>query len=155
MAAANNVVALKPAVTVKQSEKKFGQAVMSRGQYIVPAILLRAQARLNVSSTQMVVLLQLLDFWWTTESSAHPSIATVAERMAMSTKQVQRTVDALVEKGLIKKINRTMPGRGKTSNQYKFDGLVKKLQAIEVDFDKARKAKAAAAKPGGLTANKV
>lgn len=154
MVTATNVVPLKPAAPAKQSEKKFGHAVMSHGQYIVPALMLRAQARLNVNSTQMVVLLQLLDFWWTKDSSAHPSIKTIAERIDLTTKQVQRTVDALVEKGLITKINRSLPGRGKTSNEYKFDGLIKKLQAIEGDFDKARKTKKAAAKPGGLTANK-
>lgn len=155
MAIANSVVPLKPAAQAKQSDKKFGPAVMSHGQYIVPALMLRAQARLNVNSTQMVVLLQLLDFWWTKDSSAHPSIKTIAERIDLTTKQVQRTVDALVKKGLITKINRRLPGRGKTSNEYKFDGLIRKLQAIEIDFDKARKAKKAAAKPGGLTANKV
>lgn len=154
MATASNVVPLKQGAPARQSEKKFGRAVMSHGPYIVPALMLRAQARLNVNSTQMVVLLQLLDFWWTEESSAHPSIKTIAERIGLSTKQVQRTVDALVEKGLIGKINRRLPGRGKTSNEYKFDGLIKKLQAIEGDFDKARKAKKAAAKPGGLIANK-
>lgn len=155
MKTASNVVQLKPGVATRESEKKFGQAVMSHGWYIVPAMLLRAQARLNVNSTQMIVLLQLLDFWWRKDSSAHPSMKTIAERIDLTTKQVQRTVDALVQKGLITKINRRLPGRGKTSNQYKFDGLLKKLQGIEVDFEKARKAKNAAAKPGGLVANKV
>ena len=160
MATANNVVQLPaapttPVVPAKQSEKKFGKAVMSHGQYIVPALLLRAQARLTVNSTEMMVLLQLLDFWWTEDSSAHPSIQTVADRVALSPKQVQRTVNALVKKGLITRINRTLPGRGKTSNEYKFDGLIEKLKLIERDFDTARKTKKAAAKPGGLTANKV
>ena len=151
----STVIQLKPSVATKESEKKFGKAVMSHGWYIAPAMLLRAQARLNVNSTQMVVLLQLLDFWWRHDSSAHPSMGTIAERINLTTKQVQRTVDALVKKGLITKINRRLPGRGKTSNQYKFEGLIKKLQVIEADFEKARKAKKAAAKPGGLVANKI
>ena len=80
----------------KQSEKKFGRAVMAHGVYIVPAMLLRAQARLLVSSTEMIVLLQLLDFWWTEDSVAYPSMATIGQRVSLSTKQVQRTVNALV-----------------------------------------------------------
>ena len=85
----------------KQSEKKFGRAVMAQGVYIVPAMLFRAQARLLVSSTEMIVLLQLLDFWWTEDSLAYPSMATIGQRVSLSTKQVQRTVNALVKKGLI------------------------------------------------------
>ncbi|MDN7998158.1 helix-turn-helix domain-containing protein [Burkholderia multivorans] len=160
MATAGNVVQLPaaqatPAEQAKQSEKKFGKAVASHGLFVAPALLLRAQARLNVNSTQMVVLLQLLDFWWAVDGSAHPSIATVAERIDLTPKQVQRTVNALVEKGLITRIHRTLPSGGKTSNQYKFDGLIVKLKQIEPDFEKVRKMKKAAGKPGGLTANKV
>ncbi|MBS0427339.1 MAG: helix-turn-helix domain-containing protein [Proteobacteria bacterium] len=155
MAAASNVVTMpvQPAKSLKQSERKFGTAVMSHGLYVLPALLLRAQARLNLTSTQMVVLLQLLEFWWTADGSSHPSIRTIAERINLSTKQTQRTVDALVEKGMIAKTNRRLANGGKTSNRYTFDGLIKKLQAIEKDFEKARKAKLAAAKPGGLLAN--
>lgn len=150
----SNIVPFKTDGASYESEKKFGKAVMSHGAYIVPALLFRAQARLGVNSTQMVVLLQLLDFWWSKGSSAHPSIKTIAERIDLTPKQVQRTVNALVEKKLITRINQHLPSGGKTSNLYKFDGLLKRLQAIEVDFDQARKAKKAAAKPGGLKANK-
>lgn len=94
-----------------------------------------------VNSTQMIVLLQLLEFWWIEERSAYPSTATIAERIGMSSKQVQRTVNELAKKNLITRINRHLPKGGKTSNEYKFDGLLKKLNTIEVDFDKARKAR--------------
>lgn len=153
MAAAINVVPIKPAPSPRESEKKWGKAVMSHGQCILPAILLRAQARLLVNSTQMVVLLQLVEHWWTAEGKVFPSMKTIADRVALSPKQVQRTVDVLVALGLVTKINRRLPGRGKASNEYKFDGLVKKLKEIEVDFAKAKSARRAAAKPGGLVAN--
>lgn len=142
------------AAATKESEKKFGRAVMSHGAYILPAILLRSQARLNVNSTEMIVLLQLLDFWWAENSSAYPSMSKIAERVALSTKQVQRTINSLVEKGLIASTNRTLPNNGKTSNLYTFDGLVEKLESFEKDFAAARRVKEAASKPGGLIANK-
>ena len=154
MATSTNVVPIKAAPEQRHSEKKWGVAVMSHGQCILPSILLRAQARLLVNSTQMVVLLQLVEHWWTAESKVFPSMATIADRIALTPKQVQRTVDALVAKGLITKKARRLPGRGKASNEYTFTGLVAKLKAIEPDFDTARKVKKAAAKPGGLAANK-
>ena len=100
------------------------------------------------------MLLQLLDFWWTEDSVAYPSMATIGQRVSLSTKQVQRTVNALVKKGLISKTNRSLPGRGKTSNAYQFDGLIGKLKSFEPDFKRAHKTKVAATMPGGLIANK-
>jgi DNA replication protein DnaD len=147
------VVPIKPASEQLQSEKKWGAAVMRHGTLIVPSILLRAQARLLVNSTQMIVLLQLVEHWWTAESKVFPSMKTIATRIDLTPKQVQRTIDVLVAKGLLTKISRRLPHGGKASNEYRFDGLVQKLKAIEPDFDKARKAKIAAGKPGGLVAN--
>lgn len=147
------VVPIKPAPEQQQSDKKWGAAVMRHGTLILPSILLRAQARLLVNSTQMVVLLQLVEHWWTVESKVFPSMKTIADRISLTPKQVQRSIDALVAKGLITKIARRLPHGGKASNEYRFDGLVQKLKAIEPDFEKARKAKKAAGKPGGLAAN--
>lgn len=147
------VVPIKPAKEQLQSEKKWGAAVMRHGTFILPSILLRGQARLLVNSTQMVVLLQLVEHWWTAESKVFPSMRTIADRISLTPKQVQRTIDALVEKGLITKHSRRLPHGGKASNEYRFGGLVQKLKSIEPDFEKARKAKMAAGKPGGLAAN--
>ncbi|MFT7773616.1 helix-turn-helix domain-containing protein [Roseateles sp.] len=128
-----------------QSEHKFGRSVMSHGFYLVPALLLRGQARLKLTSTQMVVLLQLLDFWWTVDTTVHPSIKAIAERVGLTAKQVQRTIGALDQMGLITRVNRTLPDRGKTSNQYKFDGLIAKLNELEPDYVRAHQAASSSA----------
>lgn len=154
MATNSNVVPIKKAPQRTQSDRKWGSAVMSHGQCILPSILLRAQARLLLSPTQMIVLLQLIEHWWTADGKVFPSLSTIAKRIDMTPKTVQRTVDALVTKGLISKTRRTLPGRGNASNEYSFDGLVAKLKTIEKDFAQARDTKKAAAKPGGLAANK-
>lgn len=155
MANATNVVPIKPdsSDTKRQSDKKYGTAVMSHGSFVVPSLLLRAQARLLVSSTEMVVLLQLLEYWWTVDSKAYPSMARIAERTNLTRKTIQRTIDSLVEKKLITKSSRRLPHGGKTSNEYRFVGLIKKLAEVEPDFDNARKLKRAAGKPGGVLAN--
>jgi len=155
MSTATNVVQLKPEAAPSGSAKKYGSAVMSHGVFILPALLLRAQGRLLVTSTEMIVLLQLLEHWWTVDSQAYPSMATIATRTNLSRKTIQRTVDSLVAKTLITKHSRRLPQGGKTSNQYKFEGLIAKLKAIEPDFEAARKTKKAAAKPGGLIGNKT
>lgn len=40
--------------------------------------------------------------------------------------------------GLIQRIGRTSPGKGKTSNEYDLTGLVKKMKELEPEFTKAK-----------------
>jgi predicted transcriptional regulator len=126
--------------TRKASEKKFGKPVMDLGFCIIPSLLIQAQARLGLEAQQMNILLHLLDMWWDKESKPFPTKEKIAERMGVSTKTVQRHMAAMESAGLVQRVARTRPGRGRTSNEYDLTGLVKKLQAIEPDFAKARSA---------------
>ena len=42
---------------------------MALGFCILPSLLFRAQSRLGLNPTQLAVLLQLADFWWTRAAS--------------------------------------------------------------------------------------
>jgi len=136
----------------KESEKKWGTEVMALGYCIFPSILLQAQGRLGLSPQQMVVLLQLAEHWWKAEGKVFPSKDTIAERIGLSTKQVQRHVKVLEDLKLVKRNKRFSEGRGQLSNEYDLSGLVAKLKALEPEIAEARKLKAAATKPGGLRA---
>ena len=141
----------KKATAEKESERKWGVAVMKLGYCVLPSILLQAQARLLVTPQEMMVLLQLVEHWWTKDGTVYPSKEQLADRIGLSQKQIQRHVKSLETKKLIKRIPRTYKGR-KTSNEYDLQGLVTKLQEIEPDMTKARELRSAAAKPGGLKA---
>jgi predicted transcriptional regulator len=125
----------------KASEKKFGKPVMSLGFCIVPSLLIRAQARLGLEPQQMNVLLHLLDMWWDKDSKPFPTKARIAEQMNVSEKTVQRHIVAMEIRGLVKRIYRTKPGRGRTSNEYDLSGLVQKLHELEPDFTQEREEK--------------
>lgn len=146
------VVPLFAAPDKKESEKKWGKAVMDLGYCIFPAILLQAQGRLGVSAQEMITLLQLAEHWWKADSKVFPSKDTIAERVGLSTKQVQRHIKALEDLKLVKRNARYKPGRGRISNEYDLSGLVAKLKSFEPEITKAKKLKAAATKPGGVTA---
>jgi predicted transcriptional regulator len=140
MSARDKVVKLKPKPdTRKASEKKFGKPVMSVGFCIVPSLLIQAQARLGLEPQQMNVLLHLLDMWWDKDSKPFPTKDRIAERMNVSAKTVQRHIVAMENAGLVNRIYRTKPGRGRTSNEYDLSGLVAKLQELEPEFTKARR----------------
>jgi len=145
------VVALFSEKDKKESEKKWGKAVMSHGYCIFPSILLQAQSRLGVSAQEMVVLLQLAEHWWRADSKVFPKKEVIAQRVGLSSRQVQRHIQRLEELKLVERKERYRGGL-RTSNEYDLKGLVEKLKAIEPDIAKAKKLTDAAKKAGGLTA---
>ncbi|MER9216464.1 helix-turn-helix domain-containing protein [Mesorhizobium sp. M0663] len=157
----------KPAPTIKTnkaSADKWGQQVIELGFCLVPSLLLRAQQRIGLNPTQLAVLLQLCDFWWDKERKPFPSKETLAQRLSLSERQVQRYIAELEQAGLVQRIERRSSNGGKLSNTYDLSGLVKRLQELEPEFREieesakaARKAVTkrgykAAAKPSGEAA---
>lgn len=133
------VVAL-PTAAKKSSEKKWGVTAMKPGFVILPSLLLKAQSRLGLNCTQLATLLQLSEFWWHEGKYPWPKKETLAQRLGLSTKQVQRTI-ADLEKGgfLIREVR--MGQNGQKSNAYNMAGLVKKLNAIAPEFIEAAEQK--------------
>jgi predicted transcriptional regulator len=117
---------------------KWGQDVWELGFNSVPAILFHGQRRLGLSCNQMCILLQLADFWWDASRKPFPSKEELSRRIGLSERQVQRIVADLEKKGYVQRIERRLPKRGKTSNEYDLSGLVKALSKIAPDFKKAR-----------------
>jgi len=140
----------KPVLTAKPTQKasaeKWGQAVIDLGFCLVPSLLLQAQRRLNLSPTQLAVLLQLCDFWWDKERKPYPSKETLAQRLNLSERQVQRYIADLEREGLVHRIERRASNGGKLSNTYDLSGLVKRLQELEPDFREVKEANKAARK---------
>lgn len=130
-----NVIPIKPkADPRKASEKKYGKPVMNLGFCIVPSLLMQAQARLGINPVQFNIIMHLADIWWDAAQRPWPKKQLLAERMGMSERQVQRQIAELESAGLVQRIGRTRPGRGKTSNEYDLSGLVKRLKELEPEF---------------------
>lgn len=132
--------------TQKASAEKWGQAVMDLGFCVVPSLLLRAQRRLNLNPTELAILLQLCDFWWDKDRKPYPSKDTLAQRLSLSDRQVQRYIANLEEEGLVRRIERRSVNGGKLSNTYDLSGLVKRLQDLEPEFREVEEANRAARK---------
>ncbi|RYG89865.1 MAG: helix-turn-helix domain-containing protein [Alphaproteobacteria bacterium] len=126
--------ATKKVDTRKASEKKYGKPVMDLGFCIVPSLLMWAQARLGINTVQFNIIMQLADFWWDPERKPYPAKKLLADRIGMSERQIQRQIAELEEAGLVTRIGRTRPGRGKTSNEYDLGGLVTRLKELEPEF---------------------
>ena len=150
-ATADNVVRL-PRKAAGRASEKWGKKVVELGYCMVPSLLLRAQNRLGLSPTQLAVLLQLCDFWWERERKPYPSKKTLAERLDLSPRQVQRHIAALETAGLVERVERRASHGGKLTNLYDLSGLVRRLSKLEPEFreveDAAKVARRAVSKRG-------
>ncbi|MFI4994882.1 MAG: helix-turn-helix domain-containing protein [Hyphomicrobiales bacterium] len=142
MAATTATVISMPRPKAKPSAKavaKWGQDVWELGFNSIPAILFHGQRRLGLSlPNHMCVLLQLTDFWWDAGRKPFPSKRELSIRMKLSERQVQRIIADLEMKGYVQRIERRLPKRGKTSNEYDLSGLVKALAKLAPEFKQAR-----------------
>lgn len=107
---------------------KYGEA--SRGGFqAVPDILLKKQDILGLSATELVVLLNILMHWWYPAQKPFPRSSTIAHRMGISPRTVQRAIQHIEEDlGLLSK---TQGAEGETFLDP--SPLVKKLEELVKD----------------------
>ena len=155
-AAKKNVIQMPPrpgAAVAKMSERKWGREVMDvRNFCIFPSLLLHAQARLKLTPTHLALVMHLIDFWWDVDRKPWPSKATLAQRLGLSPRQVQRRMAELEAMGLVHRNERRNALRGKLSNEYDLSGLVERLKQLAPEFkaadQEAKKKRQAVARPG-------
>lgn len=94
--------------------EKWGKPVAGRGFAQVPNYLLLLNRFLEedskLSPTELLVLIQLVGTWWKKSEKPFPSIRTLASRCGVSDRQMQRSINSLVEKGLMSKEKRRTKG---------------------------------------------
>lgn len=119
-------------------EKRWGTKVADHGFTMVPTMMLWMQARLGLSSPQTMVLLQILSHWFDCGSLPWPSKDTIAKRLAIKPRQVQRILSDLENAGLIERKARYFRSGGQSSNAYSLEGLIAKLNALEPEYRKMK-----------------
>jgi Predicted transcriptional regulator len=81
--------------------KKNGVMQPRGGFQAVPDILLKQQGAMGLSATDLVVLLNILMYWWYVEQKPYPRPTTIAKRMDVNVRTVQRSLQRMEELGLI------------------------------------------------------
>lgn len=103
---------------------RWGDAV-DAGFTPVPNALFRSQAQLDLTTNEMVVLLNVLLHWWSPERLPSPRPATIAKRAGLGTRTVQRCISSLENKGMLERV-KTDDGR----SAYDPSGLRTKLSKL-------------------------
>jgi predicted transcriptional regulator len=102
---------------------KWGDAVGEGSGFVaVPLPLLRLQVKLGLTPTDMLVLINLLAHWWNPTVAVFPRTTTIARRMGVNERTVQRSMRKLIRLGLAE---RGSDEKGRRT--YQFKGLVKRL----------------------------
>jgi predicted transcriptional regulator len=108
-------------------EGKWGSQALCLGWVPVPASLLFLQSKLNISPTEMNVLINLLLHWWRAGDKVYPSQDAIAHRMGVSKRTVQRSMDKLEGLGLVERISTARNTKYRGRNIYNLEPLAKTL----------------------------
>ena len=132
-------------------QERWGEA-LEPGFMVIPVTLLRHQQALRLSDGAMVVLLNILAAWWYQGRLPFPSTKTIADRMGVTTRSVQRHLSDLEKRGLIQRLRNQAGSDGLNVLVTRYDptGLVERLKGLVSEtYPKSKKgqgqARAAAA----------
>ena len=103
-------------------EKWQGAVTKGSGFVAVPMALLRLQTSFGLTATDFLVLINLLAHWWEPDTGVYPRSTTIARRMGVDKRTVQRSTSKLVKLGLM---TRNFQDDGK--RVFQFDPLLSKL----------------------------
>jgi predicted DNA-binding transcriptional regulator len=102
----------------------------------LPVVLLRNQTGLGLSATDMLVLVNVLSYWWYADQKPFVRVTTIAKRMGVDVRTVQRSIRKLVEKGLLERRKESRGSNGDEREILDPEGLVQVLGLLaEDDFD--------------------
>jgi hypothetical protein len=106
--------------------------VLEAGHTSIPNLVLLHYAELGVTAGELVFMTLCLQLKWS-KGNPHPSLATIAERMAVSRRQVRTYAASLKAKGLLAVEERIVPERGQLSSVYDFTPFLEAVVKLDDD----------------------
>lgn len=116
-------------------QEKWGTSALAMGWTAIPTSLFFLQGTLSISPVAFNVLLNILAHWWKTHEWPHPSQNSLASRMSVSVRTVQRAIYELEHMGLLTKIRTSKDHpKYKGRNIYDMTNLVESLNELTPDL---------------------
>jgi predicted transcriptional regulator len=126
---------------------KWGSALARSGWTAIPNVLFQRQKALGLTPLDVNIILQLVAYWWEPENLPHPSKNTIAARIDVTPRTVQKRIAAMETAGFIKRIPRKLSHNGSSTNLYDFSGLIAAAQPFAQEelqeIEQKKKSKAA------------
>lgn len=118
--------------TLSAPHRKWGIA-LNAGFQLLPDLVLKHQRRLGLGANDLVVLINLMMSWWYPERLPYPRPTTIAKRMGVGVRSVQRSLERLQQMGLIERVALPPSADMPTTAAYDLSGLVSRLQKLAID----------------------
>jgi DNA replication protein DnaD len=106
---------------------KWGDLALG-GFQVLPDALLVNQVQLGLSATDLVVLVNICSYWWSKDHPPFPRSNTIAERMGLDPRSVQRSISRLRKAGLVS-VKLIPRANDKVVRALSLDGLVARLDS--------------------------
>ena len=118
--------------------QRWGEA-MTGGYQVIPNLVFLLQNKLQLSSHQLVIVLNLSMHWWKRSDLPFVRPSTLAKRMGISRRTVERQLKALCDMGLVQK--KLLPANARTTATIGYDltGLVARIERMRPAEAKSRK----------------
>lgn len=122
--------------------QKWGEPSLGMGWTAIPTTLIFLQNQLGITPLGMNILLNLVAHWWDANEKPYPAQESLATRIGVSKRSIQREMGTLIERGLLsKKQSSTHHPKYHGRNSYDLSPLVKKLEEFSPSLVKTMKKK--------------
>jgi hypothetical protein len=122
-------------------ERKWGRTLIEAGWLGFPSVILQRQKDLGLDAIDLNILFHLADHWWRPDNPPFPGKQTIADRMGITPRTVQRRIAALETAHLIERQYRRNPDKSNKTNIYHLGGLIDAATPYAEDALAARKKK--------------
>jgi len=112
-------------------EAKWGSKTLEHGWTAIPVLILQKQLQLKITPIGLNILLHLFALWWKKDQLPYPSQFSIADKIGVSHRTIQRETAKLRKLGLIK-VQKTKFNDEKYlgRNIYDLSPLVSKLEEL-------------------------
>lgn len=125
-------------VDVGKLEHRWGKSLVDAGWVAFPSVFLQRQRALGLDPLDVNILLQLADHWWERDNLPFPSKKTLADRIGVEPRTIQRHIARMEAVGFVERIERRHRNGGSKTNRYSFDGLIKEAERFAQEALKER-----------------
>ena len=109
----------------KAIEKRWGKDLVAAGWTAIPNVIFECSQQLELKQLDVLIILHLAGYWWTAGNDPYPTKETVAQKIGVTARTVQRAIADLEQRGYIQRHPRKSKLGGNLSNSYSFEGLIK------------------------------
>lgn len=128
----------------KAIEQRWGKDLVAAGWTAIPNAIFECSQQLGLKTLDVVIIVHLAGYWWHAGNDPFPTKQTLATKIGVEPRTIQRAIAALEKKGYITRHARASKVGGNLANSYSFEGLIEAVKPFAQAMTAARETQKAA-----------